>query len=325
MKPVTFRPPFWLSNRHLQTILGSTPPRKTWLERRARSHLARAESQVIECSDGARLLAEVDLPEAEPNGRVVVMIHGWEGHAGSAYMVTLAPLLCGQGFTVVRLNLRDHGDSHHLNRDLFHSCRLQEVVDAVSWVHQQYPQDELSLVGFSLGGNFCLRVGAAAEEAGIAIGKIVAVCPVLNPADTMIALDSGWSAYQNFFLKKWRRSLNKKREAFPSLYQFTDLRRFRSLESMTDFFVREYTEYGNLDSYLAGYALTGERLSRLKVSSSILLAEDDPVIPIAGLKDIKLPKAVTVHRTRYGGHCGFLNSLRLRSWLDEFVLHELTN
>ena len=41
-----------------------------------------------------------------------------------------------RGFDVVRLNLRDHGETHHLNRDLFHSCRLPEVVGAVRALQQ---------------------------------------------------------------------------------------------------------------------------------------------------------------------------------------------
>ena len=34
-------------------------------------------------------------------------------------------------YDVARLNLRDHGDSHHLNDEIFHSCRIAEVVGAV--------------------------------------------------------------------------------------------------------------------------------------------------------------------------------------------------
>lgn len=324
MKPGGFKPPFWLANRHLQTTLASVPPRRTWLQRRARRHLAAAGSQIIECSDGVKLLAAIDRPTAPPNGRIVVLIHGWEGHASSGYMLSVAPLLCSHGYTVVRLNLRDHGESHHLNRELFHSCRLQEVVDAVFWVSEHFSDLRLSLAGFSLGGNFCLRVGAEAGAAGIQIDKIVAVCPVLNPAQTMVALDSGWSAYRRYFLNKWRNSLQKKSTAFPNHYRFGDLQKFRSLESMTDFFVREYTEFEDLQTYLAGYALKGNRLQNLSAPAVLLLAQDDPVIPHAGLRDIQLPGNVTVHETSHGGHCGFIDSLRLQSWLDDFILHELS-
>jgi len=67
---------------------------------------------------------------------------------------------------VLRLNLRDHGDTQALNIGLFHSCRLGEVVGAVRSLQHQHPRRELSLVGFSLGGNFGLRadVGLASPS-----------------------------------------------------------------------------------------------------------------------------------------------------------------
>ena len=57
-----------------------------------------------------------------------------------------------------RLNFRDHGDTHHLNRDLFHSCRIDEVVGAVRAVRRAFATDPVAVAGFSLGGNFALRV-----------------------------------------------------------------------------------------------------------------------------------------------------------------------
>jgi predicted alpha/beta-fold hydrolase len=54
-----------------------------------------------------------------------------------------------------------------------------------------------------------------------------------------------------------------------------------------------------------------------------LLAEDDPVIPLAGLKDIYRPENLTVYHSLRGGHCGFLESLGPRSWLDNFILEQL--
>jgi predicted alpha/beta-fold hydrolase len=238
-------------------------------------------------------------------------------------MLSVAPALLEQGYSVFRLNLRDHGASHHLNEDLFHSCRLNEVVGAFGWIQRQYPDLNLSIVGFSLGGNFSLRVADAAPDAGIVIDRVVAVCPVLNPAQTMIALDRGWWVYRRYFLRRWSSSLARKKDAFPERYRFSRLRSFTNLTDMTDYFVTRYTEYPDLYSYLNGYALTGDRLRRLSVSATMLLADDDPVIPVEGLADMFIPAALNVQRTALGGHCGFLHDWRLNSWLDQFLLDEL--
>ena len=76
-------------------------------------------------------------------------------------------------------------------------------------------------------------------------------------------------------------------------------------------------------TYLNGYALTGERLAGLEVRSVMLLADDDPVIPVEGLSDMHMPAALQVWRSRYGGHCGFLEGLDGSSWMDNFLLNEL--
>ena len=75
-------------------------------------------------TEGVRLLG-YHTESAGPKSRgLVVMLHGWEGSADSTYILSVAPKLIAAGYSVFRLNFRDHGDSHHLNRELFHSCRF---------------------------------------------------------------------------------------------------------------------------------------------------------------------------------------------------------
>jgi predicted alpha/beta-fold hydrolase len=255
---------------------------------------------------------------------LVVLLHGWEGSANSTYMMSAAMELLDSGFAVFRLNLRDHGQSHHLNEGLFHSCRLAEVIGAVQWISRHYQPTRLSLAGFSLGANFALRVAAGTSAQQLRIDRVVAACPVLDPVQTMAALDGGWFVYRQYFIRRWRNSLRKKMEVFPDSYRFDDLQRFTSLEAMTDHFVRHYTEYEDLHSYLNGYALTGDRLAELKVPSIMLLAGDDPIIPMHSLNDVCRSHALRVIRTPRGGHCGFIDSLSSQTWLDKFLVDQLS-
>jgi len=272
----------------------------------------------VPCQHGVRLHARLNVVEGAD--RLIVLIHGWEGSAESLYQLSAAQRFMDAGFSVLRLNLRDHGDSHHLNEDLFHSCRLQEVIDAVLWAQQEFQPQRLFLGGFSLGGNFALRVAAKAPAAGIDLACVLAVCPVLDPEETMHALDGGLSLYQWFFLRKWRRSLLRKMAVFPERYVFDDLHRFKTLEAMTEFFVVNHTEYPDLHSYLKGYSLEGDRLAGLSVPSDVLLAEDDPVIPVIGLERVARSDALRVQVTQFGGHCGHLKNYSLGSWADDWLL-----
>ena len=326
---VPFDPPRWLANRHFQSILPSLPLRRPAMRRRAAGLLEASRELVVDCGGDVRLLAFHASPgvagDGPPARGAVVLHHGWEGSAESLYILSLGQALLEAGFEVFRLNLRDHGSSHHLNPGLFHSCRIAEVVGAVARIGQLTGGRPLSLVGFSLGGNFALRVGARARAAGIALRRIVAVCPVLDPAVTLDALERGPALYREYFLLKWRRSLRRKQAAWPDLYDFTALAGERSLTSMTARMVAEHTDFPGLAAYLAGYAITGEALAPLETPSRIITALDDPMIPPRELDALKRVPALEVTVTRRGGHCGFVERFgRAGAWIDREVLAELT-
>jgi predicted alpha/beta-fold hydrolase len=253
----------------------------------------------------------------------VVLLHGWEGSARSLYVLSLAQTLFDEGHDVVRLNLRDHGDTHHLNRDLFHSCRLPEVVGAVRRLQALMPAQPLALAGFSLGGNFMLRVAAEAPDAGLRIARAIGISPVLDPATCMDALESGLALYRRYFVHKWTRSLRRKQAAWPGEYTFGESLGSGDLRRMTRELVLSHAGYDDVGAYFQGYAITGERLAGLRVPATLVAALDDPIIPAADLARLARPPALRVVTTETGGHCGFFDSLTGPGWADRFVVAEL--
>ena len=281
--------------------------RKSWARRRAHEVVSHARETILICTDGVRLQAWSSIrPAATPT---VIIIHGWLGSADSSYVLSASAALWQSGFNVVRLNLRDHGDTAHLNEDLFHSARTTEVVDAVLEIQSRNSTEPCGVLGFSLGGNFALRISKAT---GL---PTLAVCPAIDPTATMYAIDNGWSGYRWYFVRKWRRALWSKQHAFPDRYDFGKAFGLRSVETLTDFFVERYTPFENTADYLARYTLTGNALSGTK--ATIVMAADDPVIPRQGFK--KMTKNIEIIETTHGGHCGFVNDRRSASWLDHFA------
>jgi hypothetical protein len=321
-----FRPRRGLDHPHVQSIIPSLPLRRTGVERRCRGLLAASREEIVDCGEGVRLLASRATQEARGLAqatRIVVILHGWEGSMDSLYMLSLGQLLWERGFEVVRLNLRDHGSSHHLNPGIFHSCRIREVVGAVQRLQQLAPGQGLNLVGFSLGGNFCLRVGARAAEAGLRIEQIVAVSPVLDPAHTLVALERGWPLYRHYFVWKWRRSLRLKQAAWPQLYDLSEALALGNLTDMTDHLVRRYGGFPSLGEYLRGYAIVDGALAGLTHPARIIAAMDDPIIPAADLARLARPPALTVSCTAHGGHCGFYEGRGGSTWIEREILATL--
>jgi predicted alpha/beta-fold hydrolase len=317
LKP--FSPRRWLRNRHFQSIYPSLPLQKRLMRRRAAPMLDASTPLLLDCGDGVRLQAFHAAP-AKPDGRLVVLLHGWEGSADAAYVVSMAQDLFADGAEVVRLNLRDHGDTLHLNRGLFHSCLLPEVAGAVAEVVRRYPGRHLWLVGFSLGGNFMLRVASQPAATQLGLEGVIAVSPVLDPARTLDALERESAVYRRYFVWKWSRSLSRKQTLWPDDHDFTDLLRVADLRRMTAELVARNTEFRHIDDYLEGYAITGRRLETLAAPAVILTAQDDPIIPAEDLQRLAHGPRLRVHVTHHGGHTGFLERVGRPSWANHFVL-----
>ena len=316
--PDRFRPPPGLGHRHVQTMLTSMPLYAMVARGRAKALLDASREEIIDCSDGVRLMGVMSA-QVSPARGLAILLHGWEGCADSSYMLSAGATLHERGYDVFRLNFRDHGQTHALNEELFHSCRIDEVVNAVKAIQARHRAPRTVLVGFSLGGNFALRVAVRAVAAGIDLERVVAVCPVLRPRNTMHALETGLWVYRRYFLKRWRRSLAAKARSFPGRYDFGDLRRLRTLSATTEFLVTRYSGFPDLDTYLDGYAITGNALEGLDVPARIIAAEDDPVIPARDLPDLAPGPALSVSLFRRGGHCGFVAGYSLRNWLDDAI------
>ncbi|NLA66828.1 MAG: alpha/beta fold hydrolase [Gammaproteobacteria bacterium] len=323
-RPSDYRPPRWLRNAHVQSVLAGSPLRR----RRAHAALAalgaRTREVIVDGGGGVRLLGlHTALPGVEPAG-MALLLHGWEGSADSAYVCLAAAGFLASGYDVFRLNFRDHGGTHHLNPEIFHSARIDEVVHAAADVAARMPRPRLVMAGHSLGGNFALRVALRAPAAGLPLDAVAAVCPVLDPARTMDSMERGLPLYMLHFERSWRRSLARKRALFPERMGFDDAVLRLRMRQLTEWLVLHHTDFGSLDAYFDRYSIAGDRLAGLRVPASILTSEDDPVIPVDGFHELALPPRACLEVARWGGHCGFIEGPGLDGYAERWVVSRLT-
>ncbi|HUP92041.1 MAG TPA: alpha/beta fold hydrolase [Solimonas sp.] len=316
-----FRPGALIRHPQVQSILATkSPRRRRWL-RRGSTMEALAQHHVLDCGDGVRLTG---LHSPQPAGvaprGLCVLIHGWEGSHDSAYLYSMACALHAAGYNVFRLNLRDHGGTHHLNKELFHSARMDEVLGAFRAILALDPVRPLFVVGFSLGGNFALRVAMQGPAIGIVPALTVGISPAIHPGHTLLAIDQGPGLIRWYFNDKWRRTLEAKKAAWPE-YDFSPYSRLRSFVEITRRFVEEFTEYETLDNYLAQYTLTPEMIVGAAAPVAVITSRDDSVIPFHYFDGLSVRGAVKAWLpTGHGGHCGFIEDLKLRCWSEQRVL-----
>lgn len=321
-----FEPHWPLRHAQLQSALASFKLRN-W-PRRGHAMARLAAAHTLDCGEDqgqpVRLLG-FHSPQpsgAEPRG-LVILIHGWEGSHNSAYLYSLACTLYDAGYNVFRLNLRDHGDTHHLNQALFNSARMNEVLGAVRAIGAIDPTRPQFVIGFSLGGNFALRVGLQGPATDLKPDLSIGICPAIDPGATLHALDHGPKLFHRYFIDKWRKTLRLKQAAWPEVYDFSELASLTNFREITARFVERYTEYGSLERYLGEYTLTPDLLRASTAPLAIITAQDDPVVPFNYFKGLEDGEGLRFLAPKHGGHCGFIENFRLRSWAEKKVLELL--
>lgn len=318
-----FDPPPGLRHPMLQSILASKAPVRARWRRRGSAMQANARALLLDGGDGVRLCGWWS-PQAQAAHGLAVLIHGWEGSHDSAYLYSMACALHLGGWSVLRLNLRDHGDSHALNEELFHSARIAEVLHAIADAQRLEWARTLAVIGFSLGGNFALRVALHGPAMGLKPALCLGICPAIDPGSAMAAIDGGPSLFRRYFLTRWRRSVLAKARAWPERRDYGRLLPEGSIAESTRRFVAAHTPFARYEDYLAAYTLTPAMLVSAPAPVAVITAQDDPIIPFADFAGLRAQGSVVAFEApALGGHCGFIENWQLDRWAESRALRLL--
>ena len=318
MKPGSLNPPFLLKPAGVQTVLASAGLR-AWGKN---PMLDAARETILTTGEGVRLLGYMSRQPRPRKKGLVILLHGWEGSSDSTYIRTTGRFLFNRGFDVFRLNFRDHGPSHHLNTGIFYAVLLDEVFDAVRQIGEAENGRPLFLAGFSLGGNFALRIARRCATQPIDdLKQVVSISPVLDPDKATDRIDNS-RFIQNYFLKKWRRSLSIKQRLYPKHYDFSALMVVDNIREMTERLLVHHSPYDSAKAYFKGYTLSNNDLRGITVPTTIIIAEDDPIIPVEDFYDLHTSDSTRLTIQPYGGHNGFLEGWRLNGWYEGVMVAE---
>jgi predicted alpha/beta-fold hydrolase len=316
MQPLDgFRPPLFLKNAHIQTVLASSKLRT--LGTNTMRDVARKE--IIATAEGIKLLGYHSVQNDGQAKGLAILLHGWEGSADSTYLLRCGRSLYASGYNIFRLNFRDHGDSHHLNKGIFYAVLLEEVYQAVVQAAGFSSGRPVFLIGFSLGGNFVLRILKKCVNVPIKnLCHAVSISPVLNPQKSTTKIDQ-IAFIRKYFLAKWRRSLTKKQALFPDLYDFGNVMGVKTIQALTDALLEKYSDFPTAQDYFDAYAVMGPAIADIHTPTTIVTAQDDPIIPIEDFYDLKLNKHIRLVIHPHGGHNGFITGFKLQSWYENMI------
>jgi predicted alpha/beta-fold hydrolase len=223
-------------------------------------------------------------------------------------MLGIARKAWGAGFNVIRLNQRNCGGTEHLTPTLYHSGLSGDFFAVVEELSRRDGIESVWLAGYSMGGNLVLRMGGEVGADLPALQGLIAVCPNIDPAACVQALEQrrNW-IYQRFFLRSLQARLRRKAGLFPGKFDLTGLALIRTLRAFDDTYTALDGGFLHAVDY---YERTGARhvLGQITIPTLILTAQDDPFIPYPIFQS---SAAMTNPWIRFvapthGGHCGFL-------------------
>ena len=313
IEPKPFKPPFWLKPSFVQTALASFKYRK----RGKNAMVDAAVPKLLHCEDDVRLMGSYS--RNPQNKALVIFLHGWEGSQDSTYVVACGRRMYNQGASVFRMNYRDHGDTHALNEGIFLSTNFNEVFDAVKQAAELADGAPVYIVGYSLGGNFALRIARSLRDLTIKnLNHIFAISPVVDPWAAAPMVDVN-PIYRRYFLKKWTASLRKKEAIFPELYDFEPSLKMKRVLAITEDVIPTYSDYPDMESYFNAYRVDPHDLKTCPVPISIVTAADDGIIPPDDILKLDLNDNARRIIHDHGGHNGFFQSLTGPTWYDDYI------
>jgi uncharacterized protein len=312
----SFTPAVWARSPHLQTVFGSLKLRVFGKN----EMIDVSQEMIVNAGSGVRLLGYHSRQPRRQTKGLIILLHGWEGSADSTYILSTGRFFYQRGYDIFRLNLRDHGKSHHLNRGLFHGALIEETVQAVETISHLLPAGSCYLIGFSLGGNFALRIALRQSLSPIPnLKEVFCISPALDPYKSTLAIDAGIPVYRHYFLSKWKRSLRKKQSCFPDLYHFNNILHHNTCMGLTEAIMPYYTEWGHYMDYFRRYTLTGDLLAQLPMRVTIFTSQDDPFIAVDDFYRLPINGHLRLSVQRYGGHCGFLDPFPQGCWYERTI------
>ena len=263
------------------------------------------ERLLLKIAGGDRLSARLDGPPVPLTRPLAVLVHGCAGSEASPSVVATAHHLTGQGWTVLRLNLRGSGSSRPIAAGHYHAGRTEDVEEALRGLPAHLVRNGIILLGQSLGGNLILKFMG---EGGHSLPVLAAVT-VSAPID-LSGTCAKMLTWRNFFYERAMLHAMKCEALAPgadlSTAERAAIAAARNVYEFDDRFIAPLFGYRGAEDYYETNAAKNF-LAGIQRPTLILHALDDPWIPEACYRAIDWSRLSMIEAvlTPRGGHLGF--------------------
>jgi uncharacterized protein len=314
IKKSTYRPPFYLFEGNLQTLVPALFRKVDAVE---------YNRERLTLSDGDFI--DLDWIKTGQK-RLVILTHGLEGDSKRHYMRGMAKVFQAANWDVLAWNCRScSGEMNHALR-MYNHGDTDDISELLEHVLQQGQYSEISMVGFSMGGSITLNyLGFKGKDTPKEIKAAVAFSTPCDMATSVKLLDRPSKfIYRNKFLTRLTRKMIAKAAQYPDKIDLAKLKTVKVWEDFDRWFSAPVNGY---DSPQAFYrkASANVTLHQITVPTLILSALNDPILtPECFPYTIAATHPyVYLETPKHGGHVGFSTSGSEVAWSEmralEFV------
>lgn len=298
------------ANGHVQTLF---PP---LFRPRARLRLTR---QRLETSD--RDFVDLDWSQGQ-NDRLVLILHGLEGHSRRKYVLGMARAARLHGFDSLAMNFRGCGGEPNRKIFSYHSGWTQDLHETVCMIEGLGRYQSVDLVGFSLGANVILKyLGAEADKVPSLVRRAVAVSVPCDLEDAARALARPvCTIYTRYLLDQLCAKIKIKDRLFPGVLDLQGLERIRTFREFDDRFTAPLNGFRDAAEYWRKSS-SRQFLAGIRRQTCILNAANDPFLgPLCyPFDEVRGNDQLYLLVPPTGGHVGFVsaatNGLYWSEWM----------
>jgi uncharacterized protein len=308
------KPPFWLFNPHLETIIPS---------------LFRKIEGVSYCRE--RIVTKdddfLDLDWVKNgNSKLLVISHGLEGSSNRHYVKALAKLFTGHGFDVLAWNNRSCSGEMNIAPVLYHHGATHDLEDVLLHAVKDKAYEEVFLAGISMGGAQTLKyLGEKGADLHPKIKKAAVYSTPCNLPSSAATLSSKSNKfYKDRFLKKLKAKIAIKATQFPELIDLELLERVSDFETFDTYFTAKM--HGFKDAFDFYSSVSADNwIEDIQIPTLIINALNDPLLG----KECYPVELAERHQHIYlemperGGHTGFILSGQEYTWAERRFLEFL--
>lgn len=313
----TYKPPFYFKNGFVSTVYSGLIRRVALQQDRER----------ITLNDGDFLDLDWSFSKEKTN-KVIVLLHGLEGHAQRPYVTAPAKLFNNNGVDAVCVNFRGCSGERNLKYSSYHSGATEDLVEVIEHLITNKKYAEIYLKGISLGANVILKY---LGESHVIPEEIKAAIAVSVPCDLHASCKELHKLknklFHDRFLKDLVNHLKEKQKIFPNKLSLEEVNSIKTLLDLDNVYTSKAHGFKDaLDYYEKSSSL--QFLPNIKTPSLIINALNDSFLASEcfPIKEAKNNPNLFLEMPNHGGHVGFIkknniyyNEKRALEFVNEII------